>query len=110
MIQTCPGAKVIRLPDVVVKVVPAFASGRDQWVLQALPSRRTTAVPDPVLSAYGGGLPYSRNRDVRTVVCWITTVAGDSRPPSVVTARAPSIDTSHRFFAAAQVKVNEAAG
>src|SRR5690242_2856708 len=110
MIQTCPGAKVIRLPDVVVKVVPAFASGRDQWVLQAFPSRRTRAVPDPVLSAYGGGLPYSRNLDVRTVVCWITTVVGDSRPPSVVTAGLPSIDTSQRPLAADQVKRNDAAG
>ena len=68
------------------------------------------AVPDPTLSAYGGGLPYSRNREVRTVVCWITTVAGDSRPPSVVTAGLPSIDTSQRPFSADQVKRNEAAG
>jgi hypothetical protein len=94
----------------VVKVVPPFAVGRDQCVVQALPSRRTSAVPDPVLSAYGGRLPYSRNRDVRTVVCWITTVAADSRAPLAVTAGAPSIDTSQRPFAADQVKRNEAAG
>ena len=103
-------AKVIRWPDAVVNVVAPLADGRDQCVVQALPSRRTRAVPDPVLSAYGGGLPYSRNRDVRTVVRWITTVAGDNRPPSVVTARAPSIDTSHRLLGADQVKVKEAAG
>src|SRR5262249_58191722 len=91
-------------------MVPPLASGRDQWVVQAFPARRTSAVPDPVLSAYGGGLPYSRNREVRTVVCWITTVAGDSRPPSGVTAGLPSIDTSQRSLAADQVKRNEAAG
>ena len=101
--------EVIRCPDAVVKVVPPFAFGRDQCVVQALPSRKTRAVPDPTLSAYGRGLPYSRNREVRTVVCWITTVAGDSRPPSVVTAGLPSIDTSQRPFSADQVKRNEAA-
>jgi hypothetical protein len=47
---------------------------------------------------------------VRTVVCWITTVAGASRTPSVVTAAAPSIDTSQPPFAADQVNLNEAAG
>jgi hypothetical protein len=87
-----------------------LAAGRDQCVVQALPSRSTSAVPDPTLSANGGGLPYSRNRDVRTVVCWITTVAGAIRPPSVVTARVPSIVTSQCLFAADQVKRNEAAG
>src|SRR6516225_996010 len=108
--QTCPREKVIRRPAVVLNVVPPLAFGRDQWVVQAFPSRRTRAVPDPVLSAYGGGLPYSRNREVRTVVCWITTVAGDSRPPPVVTAGAPSIDTSQRPLAGDQVKRNDAAG
>src|SRR5215472_11584287 len=110
MIQTRPGAKVIRLPEAVVKVVPPLAFGRDQCVVQALPLRRISAVPDPAVSAYGGGLPYSRNREVRTVVCWITTVAGDSRPPSVVTAGLPSIDTSQWPLFADQVKRNEAAG
>ena len=47
------------------------------------------ALPDPTLSAYGGRLPYSRNREVRTVVCWITTVAADSRAPLGVTAGVP---------------------
>ena len=37
MAQTWPGAKVIRCPDAVVKVVPPFAFGRDQCVVQALP-------------------------------------------------------------------------
>src|SRR6516165_5796699 len=108
--MTWPGANVIRCPDAVVKVVPPLAFGRDQCVVQALPSRRTSAVPDPTLSAYGGGLPYSRNREARTVVCWITTVAADSRPPSVVFAGVPSIDTSQRCLLADQVKRNEAAG
>jgi hypothetical protein len=45
-------------------------------------------VPDPTLSANGGGLPYSRNRDERTLVCWITTVADANGPPSVLTAGA----------------------
>jgi len=93
-----------------VKVVPASWFRRDQRVIQALPSRKTSAVPDPTLSANGGRLPYSRNRDVRTVVCWITTVAGASGPPSVVTACLPSIDTSQPPFAADQVNLNEAAG
>ena len=44
------------------------------------------------------------------MVCWITTVAGDSCAPSVVTAGLPSIDTSQRPFPADQVKLNEAAG
>src|SRR5215467_1685177 len=108
--MTWPRAKVIRWPDAVVNVVPRLAAGRDQCTLHSLPSRSTKAVPDPVLSAYGGRLPYSRNRDVRTVVCWITTVAGASRPLSVVLARAPSIHTSQRPFAADQLKRNEAAG
>ena len=103
-------AKVIGWPELVVKLVPASGFGRDQWVIQALPSRKTSAVPDPTLYANGGGLPYSRNRDVRTVVCWITTVAADSRTPSEVTAGLPSIDTSQRPRAADQVKPNEAAG
>src|SRR5215475_3538041 len=109
-IQTCPGAKVIRCPDVMVNVVPPPALGRDQRAVQALPSRRTRAVPDPVLFAYGGGLPYSGNREARTVVYWITTVAGDSRAPSIVFAGVPSIDTSQRCLAADQVKWNDAAG
>src|SRR6516165_4277631 len=108
--MTWPRLKVMRWPDAVVKVVPPWKVGRDQCTVQALPSRSTSAVPDPTLCAYGGGLPYSRNREVRTVVCWITTVAGASRPPSVVRARAPSIDTSQRPLAADQVKPNEAAG
>jgi hypothetical protein len=73
--QTWPRAKVIGWPDAVVKVVPPFAVGRDQCAVQAWPSRKTIAVPDPVLSAYGGRLPYSLNWEVRTVVCWNTTVA-----------------------------------
>jgi hypothetical protein len=64
----------------------------------------------PGALAYGGGLPYSRNREVRTVVCWITTVAGDRRPPSVVFAGVPSIATSQRPLFADQVKRNNAAG
>src|SRR5215469_14086351 len=110
MTQTWPGANVICRPAAVVKVVPPLVFIRDQCVVQILPSRSTRAVPDPTLCAYGGGLPYSRNREVRTVVCWITTVAGDNRPPSVVIAGLPSIDTSHRCLAADQVKVNDAAG
>jgi hypothetical protein len=109
-IQTWPGAKVIGWPDAVVKVVPPFAVGRDQCPAHALPSRSTSVVPDPVLSAYGGRDPYSLNREVRTVVCWITTVAAESRTPLELTARVPSIDTSQRPFAADQVKRNEAAG
>src|SRR5258708_24036096 len=100
----------MRWPDAVGRGVPPPAPGGDQGGVQALPLRRTSAVPDPTVSAYGGGLPYSRNRDVRTVVYWITTVAGDIRPPSVVTARVPSIHTSQRPLAADQVKPNEAAG
>src|SRR5215831_2410818 len=102
--MTGPRAKVIRWPDAVVKVVPPLAAGRDQCTLHSLPSRSTNAWPDPVLSAYGGRLPYSRNREVRTVVCWITTVAGASRPPSVVLAGAPSIRTSQRPLASDQLK------
>jgi hypothetical protein len=97
-------------PGAVVNVVPPLADDLDQCVVHALPFRRTRAAPDPTLWAYGGGLPYSRNRDVRTVVCWITTVPGDSRPPSVVTAGFPSIETSQRPFAGDQVKRNEGAG
>jgi len=67
-------------------------------------------VPDPVLFAYGGGVLYSGNREARTVVYWITTVAGDSRAPSIVFAGVPSIDTSQRCLAADQVKWNDAAG
>jgi hypothetical protein len=50
-IQTWPGAKVAGRPDAVVKVVPPSAEGRDQRTVQALPLRRSTALPDPVLSA-----------------------------------------------------------
>ena len=108
--QTGPRAKVIGPPDAVVKVVPPFAVGRDQCPAQALPSRSTSVVPDPTLSAYGGRNPYSLNREVRTVVCWITTVAAESRTPPEVTAGTPSIVTSQRPFAADQVNVNEAVG
>jgi len=45
-------------------------------------------VPDPVLTAYGGRCPYSRNLEVRTVVYWITTVAAPSWPSSVLRGRA----------------------
>ena len=72
--------------------------------------RRTTALPDPVLSANGGRLPYSLKREVRTVVCWITTVAAERRAPLELTAGVPSMDTSQCAFAADQVKRNVAAG
>src|SRR5215471_1921591 len=108
--MTCPRATVIRRPDAVVQVVPPLRERRDQCTVHTLPLRSTCAVPVPMLCAYGGRLPYSRNREVRTPVCWITTVTGASRPPSVVIARAPSIDTSHRPLFADQMKPNEAAG
>jgi len=110
MTQTWPGAKLIGLPDAVVKVVPALADGRDQCTVHALPERRTTALPDPVLSANGGRRPFSRNREVPTVVRWITTVAAESCTPRALTAGIPFIDTSQRPSAADQVNVNEAAG
>ena len=47
---------------------------------------------------------------MRTVVCWITTVAGERRTPLAVIAGLPPIDTTQRPFAADQVKRNEAAG
>ena len=68
------------------------------------------ARPDPVLCAKGGRRPCSSNDGVRTVVCWITTVAAESCTPRGLTAGAPSIDTSQRRFAADQVNVNEDAG
>jgi len=67
-------------------------------------------VPVPVLSAYGGRLPASRNREVRTLVYWMTTVAALSGPPSAARAGVPSIQTSHRPALADQRNVNEAAG
>src|SRR5262249_60091871 len=90
----------------VVKVVPPLAVGRDQCTVHALPSRRTIVLPDPVLSANGGRWPYSLKRDVRTVVCWMTTVAAESRAPVELTAGVPAIDTRQRPFAADQVKRN----
>src|SRR5262249_42881209 len=94
--QTWPRAKVIGWPDAVVKGVPPSGVGRDQCPVHALPSRSTSVVPDPTLSAYGGRNPYSLNREVRTVVCWITTVAAESRAPAKVNAGVPSIVTSQR--------------
>ena len=93
-----------------VKVVPSLALGRDQRPRQAWPFRRTSARPDPVLCAKGGRRPCSRNDEVRTVVCWITTVAAESCTPRGLTAGTPSIDTSQRPFAADQVKRNDDAG
>ena len=43
-------------------------------------------------------------------VYWMITVAPPSWPPSVASAGAPSIHTSHRPAAADQRKVNDAAG
>ena len=43
-------------------------------------------------------------------MCWITTVAAESRAPFELTAGVPSMDTSQRAFAADQVKRNVAAG
>lgn len=106
--HTGPEANVIGCPAVVVNVVPSSVAGRDQRMSQARPSRSTTPVPEPVLSAYGGGFPYSRNREVRTVVYWITTVAALSWPSSVLRAREPSIRTSQRLAAADQVRGLEA--
>ena len=63
-----------------------------------------------MLSANGGRLPYSLKREVRTVVCWITTVAAESRAPFELTAGVLSMDTSQCAFAADQVKRNVAAG
>src|SRR5262249_24401314 len=109
-IQTCPGAKVIRWPDIGVNVVPPPSLGRDQWAVHAWPSRRTRAVPDPVVCAYGGGWRSAKTRSVCRRLYWITPVAGDSLRPSVVPVRAPSIDSSQRSLAADQEKRNEAAG
>jgi len=50
----------------------------------------------PVLCADGGRVPASRNRDIRTLVYWITTVGAASWPPSVARAGFPSISTSQR--------------
>src|SRR5262249_57701460 len=84
--RTRPDQDVNRWPDAGVKVVPPLAVGRDQCTVHALPSRRTIVLPDPVLSANGGRWPYSLKRDVRTVVCWMTTVAAESRAPFELTA------------------------
>src|SRR5580700_2784503 len=107
-IHTWPGANGIVWPDPVVNVVPPSADGRDQRAWKALPLRSTTAVPLPVVSAYGGRRPCSRNLDVLTVVYWITTVAADSWGPSVLAALRPSIDTSQRPAGADHLNVNEA--
>src|SRR5579872_1045109 len=69
-----------------------------------------TALPDPALSAYGGRLPASRNRDVRTVVYWITTVDALSWPPSFASAAEPSMKISHRPAWADHRNVKAAAG
>src|SRR5579872_1990473 len=91
-------------------MVPPSRLGRDHRTWYARPSRSTTAVPEPVDSAYGGGIPYSRNRDVRTTVYWITTVAAPRSPPAASRDSVPSIHTSQRWLRADQRKVNAAAG
>src|SRR5579859_2915250 len=93
-----------------MNVVPPSAAGRDQRAVYRWPSRSTMAVPAPVLTAYGGRLPASRKRDVRTVVYWITTVAAPSWPPSAALVGLPSIHTSHRLAWADQRNENAAAG
>src|SRR6266567_7038412 len=107
--QTGPRANVIGWPDKVVNVVPPSASGRDQRMAYAWPPRSTTPVPVPVLTAYGGRMPASRNREVRTLVYWITTVDADSWPPSAARAGLPSIHTIQRPPVVGQRKVNDAA-
>ena len=79
-------------------------------IVDARPSRSTTAWPEPVLTAYGGRDPYSRNREVLTSVYWITTVEPPSWPPSTAVEGLPSIHTSQRLSGADQRKVNDAAG
>src|SRR5579859_127893 len=64
-----------------------------------------------MVTAYGGRCrPHSRYPDVRTLVCWMTTVVADIWPASVVCAGAPSIQTSQRLVALDQRKVKLAAG
>jgi hypothetical protein len=50
-IQTWPRANVIGWPEAVLNVVPPSALGRAQCACHSLPSRNTSAEPDPVLSA-----------------------------------------------------------
>src|SRR5271165_3446771 len=73
--QTWPGANSMRLPSGSVNVVPPSADGRDQRTVNSCLFRSTTARPEPVLTAYGGREPASRNRDVVICVYWMITVA-----------------------------------
>ena len=49
----------------------------------------------PTLPAYGGRCAYSGNREMRTVVYWITTVAAPSWPSSVL-LRGGATHPAHR--------------
>ena len=109
-IQTGPRANVIGWPDAVRKVVPSSAAGRDQRAWKTSPSRSTSARPEPTLFANGVGACGPVAGGIVTWVYWMTTVAADSCPSSVLAARDPSIQTSQRPRAADQVKRNEAAG
>lgn len=110
-IQTWPVANVIGSPSLVVKPVADSAVFRSHATSYDLPSRRTTAEPDPTVALNGEVFPpRSRKREGCTSTSCRITVAAPSRSPEAARAGALSMLTSHSSRSAAQVKVNRADG